>query len=133
MTAISEKLSDERLGELIARLHKWTGFTAAHDFDRDVHAALLELQSLRSGNGGEVRVRKLEWLSGYGVEAEYAEPVTDIRYSVHRDDHNGGWVLFTGNAAREGNKHRAASRDEAKAAAQADFETRIRSALDIKP
>lgn len=50
MTAFSEELSDERLAEML----DFADRTGAEEVMTPVHA-LRELQSLRSGNGGEVR------------------------------------------------------------------------------
>lgn len=87
-------------------------------------------QSLRSGNGGEVRVKALEWSSTIeGAEFAgglYSEAQSPL--GVYMAWGSGMWRGPSSGAS----KH-VGDIATAKAAAQADYETRIRSALDIKP
>lgn len=87
-----------------------------------------ELCALRSGNGGEVRVKALEWVqntkeSVYGENSYTASPIRDLRFVIAALSSD-GWAY---KGASYG------SITEAKAAAQQDFEQRILSALDTKP
>lgn len=135
MTAISEALSDEKLTDLVRRLRETTlGVHMGRGYQREAPAIQIEaaevIQSLRSGNGGEVRVKALEWSSTIeGAEFAgglYSEAQSPL--GVYMAWGSGMWRGPSSGAS----KH-VGDIATAKAAAQADYETRILSALDIKP
>lgn len=144
MTAISEALSDKRVSderlELMLEsivpantggdLNLYNANDARLPFKSDtLTRALRELQSLRSGNGGEVRVKALEWA---GDEAstpfgKYRLYRTDDGWGLSFNDEELVHVGFNSVASFE------SPREKAMSYAQPQYRARILSALDIKP
>lgn len=136
------KISDERLAELdnsacdqIARHPDglWSDMSAA-----EAHSVFTELQSIRSQpEPAGVRVKGLEWVGEEGLPGRdiSAEPTPEIRYTVrHLDMDTFDVILNTDLGSKwfrnDGEIH--ASYAQAKAAAQADYERRILSALQLQ-
>lgn len=134
MTAISEELS-----EAYDKVKEWPekrmpgvdittlgeGFADLLRLRNLIPATLAELQSLRSGNGGEVRVKALAW-HGPDVNGDRHAASVFGTYTIRKQQGSMGFWL-----TQVGGYHRTIA--EAEAAAFADYSRRILSALDIKP
>jgi hypothetical protein len=124
------KISEDRLRELCS------GSVMAAATPGEEIAMARELLTLRtsppsSGEAGEPKVRPLEWLDGVAIGA------ARLRYSVRAPSLTPGWRAWVqvldarGGSSTGGAIVTMAAADEgdAKALCQADYETRIRSAL----
>lgn len=136
MTAISEALSDERKHspELVAALlNLKTKLEALPEPLRGPFVVEGLKPYLRSGNGGEVRVKALEWEDAGEEEwtaeslcGSYYLPLIGSRYNVLLNCAGNGGMFQTRLAE-------ALDIDEAKAFCEADNRTRILGELDTKP
>ena len=137
MTAISEALSDERKHspELVAALlNLKTKLEALPEPLRGPFVVEGLKPYLRSGNGGEVRVKALEWqaIGPVGSDVDAETPIGTYTMSFDAPSAGGAINLWMAGADVDTfTVHE--TRASAVAHAQADYETRIRSALDIKP
>lgn len=120
MTDISEALSDERLAALILKYCQSYHYV-------DETSAFRELQSLRSGNGGEVRVKALVWQNHTG-HSLYADTIFGAFFAYA----NGGWSSPE-RSYEDANANAADPLAAAQACCFAEVKTRILSALEVKP
>ena len=142
----AERISTERLEQILADADAPNAYDGGKRMaivldPATVKAMATELLASRHADaqqGGELRVKPLEWLGEEGQPGKdiRAYPTPEIQYTVrHLDMDTFDVILSTDLGSKwfrnDGQIH--ASCAQAKAAAQADYEQRIRSALSVNP
>lgn len=122
------RVSDERLAEMIAAMENHGAAKLATIYTADYLAAITELQSLRSKPVAGVEVKPLEW-----GKTSYGRPETETIVGVYRvfEHVDGGWAATfkTFNLVDANGRKNFATEAEALDAAEADYRQRILSAL----
>lgn len=115
-------ISDERLAEMRKSLENHGGAKMASIYTSDYLDAITELQSLRrSSSRGGVKVKGLEW------DGQKAKNSLTL-YEVSKTPLGWIWTALIGSGIAS--RHSFPNEEEAKAAAQADYERRILSAIE---
>jgi hypothetical protein len=131
MTTPLEAVSDERLTELAKGYETWANTNSAQpQIDRDTASALRELIALRA-NGVKVKaaIKPLEWkpsIEGHASGQWFASSLLGEYYTYMHMPTGRAWLKGPDGVADFHD-----TIDLAKAAAQADYERRIRSALSV--
>ena len=135
----TEAVSDERLAFLLSEFRIVTDRQEGCSLDRDqsveIHLALTELLSRRSANSaGGVEVKTLPWFVNGVTSIWTGELLFGVYYTIV--DEGTGWRVFRHQFRSEASETEVAyvaSVEQAKAAAQADFNQRILSAIVSSP
>ena len=113
--------------ELAVRLDEWANCLdkAQMDLRSDLRCAAIHLRRLASSDGG-VKVRELEWVERTGVAGTFDASTSVGHYiATITDDGRGMWFII----GLTTSNYTIGDIDVVRAAAQADYEARIRSAL----
>ena len=114
--------------ELAVRLDEWANCLdkAQMDLRSDLRCAAIHLRRLASSDGG-VKVRELEWVERTGVAGTFDASTSVGHYiATITDDGRGMWFII----GLTTSNYTIGDIDVVRAAAQADYEARIRSALE---